>query len=61
MDAGSLKLTGAIVLFCAVAFLGTALLTGRRVGGQVLTRGAAQFISAVAGAVLGVVLLLALG
>lgn len=61
MDAGTLKLFGAILLFCAASFLVTSLLTGRSLAGRVITRGAAQFAGALAGLALGVVFLLAIG
>jgi len=61
MDAGTIKLFGAIILFSAVAFAGTSLLAGRMVAGRVVTKGQAQFVSALLGLALGIFFLLALG
>lgn len=60
-DAGSLKLFGGIILFAATAFLVTGLLAGRTIGGRVVGREMAQFAGALAGIVLGVAFLLAVG
>lgn len=61
MDAATLKLFGAIALFCAASFLVTGVLTGRTVAGRLVTRGIAQFVGALAGIALGVAFLLAMG
>ena len=60
-DAASLKLFGAIILFCGVQWTVAAGLVGRQVAGRVLTKGTAQFIGALLGLAFGVVFLLAVG
>lgn len=60
-DAATLKLFGAIAMFMAGSFLTTALLTGRSLGGRVITRSIGQFLGALVGLALGVVFLLAMG
>ena len=60
-DAGTLKLFAAIVLFSFPVLLGAPRLTGAKLGGRELTRAEAQALCAVAGLVLGVGYLLAVG
>ena len=61
MDAGTLKLFGAIILFSFPVLLGTPQITGRRIGNHVLSKAEAQALMALVGLVLGVGYLLAMG
>lgn len=61
MDSGTLKLFGAIILFSFPVLLGTPQVTGRRIGNHVLSKAEAQALMALAGLVLGVGYLVAMG
>lgn len=61
MDAGTLKLLVAILLFSAPVILAAEVLPKREIGGRRLTRPQAQALGAVVGLALGVGFLLAAG
>jgi hypothetical protein len=61
MDGGTINLLVAIVLFSVPVILAAEMLAGREIAGRRLTRPVAQALGAVAGLVLGVGFLLAMG
>ncbi len=61
MDAGTVKLLAAIVIFSAPVILAAEMLPKRDIGGRRFTRPQAQALGAVVGLALGVGFLLAAG
>lgn len=61
MDASTLKLFAAIMLFSAATFVLPGILAGRTIARRRVTRGIAQFAGAVVGLMLGIGFLIVAG